>query len=86
MDRKNRPLEHIIQVCPLYEEKRREFLTQDTTLHTKLWGLVLRRPAKDGHFLRLRWTDDLTRPCGLIAEEEEEKQEEEAAADSGLCY
>ena len=32
--------EHILQVCPFYEEKRCEVWTDDTSLHAKLWGHV----------------------------------------------
>ena len=39
--------ERILQVCPVYQERRRELWTQDTQLHTKLLGFAvdLRRTA-----------------------------------------
>ena len=59
--------DHILQVCPFYEEKRCEVWTHDTSLHTKLWGHVndLRRTAGFADSTRL------TRPTRLNAEEED---------------
>ena len=39
--------EHILQTCPLYEERRQQTWDEDTPVRTKLWGTVddLRRTA-----------------------------------------
>ena len=39
--------EHILQTCPLYEERRQQTWDEDTPVKTKLWGTVddLRRTA-----------------------------------------